>query len=345
LHNSIFDHNLSIACQQIQKDFSYPLSFQITTFGYSIFTPMHKLKLACAIGLGLLGATLTAKAQNHRFDPPWNTPPAGKLQFTVHGIDNVPDLYGDINDPQLVIFFAGNQFMVIDDLLAAFKAKYPQYQRVFAETLPPGILAKQIETGTVVVGNMRISLKPDIYTAGKSGIEKTPDLFNRTQPYATNKLSIMVRKGNPKQIKSLNDLGKKNIRVSMPNLQTEGIGTQIMNAYAKAGGERLQKIIMDEKVKDGSTYLTKIHHRETPMRILYGDSDAGPVWSTEVQYQQMIGHPVEGVEVPAKDNVTAQYVAASLKTTPHQQAAKDFLDFLAGAEAKAVYKKYGFITD
>jgi ABC-type molybdate transport system substrate-binding protein len=38
-------------------------------------------------------------------------------------------------------------------------------------------------------------------------------------------------------------------------------------------------------------------------------------------------------------------VAASLKTAPHQQAAKDFLDFLAGAEAKAVYKKYGFITD
>ncbi|WP_214071189.1 substrate-binding domain-containing protein [Mucilaginibacter sp. dw_454] len=305
---------------------------------------MYKLKLTATLGLLLLITVITANAQDHSFDPPWNTPPDSKLQFTVQGIDNVPDLYGDINDPQLVIFFAGNQFMAVDQLLAAFKAKYPQYQRVFAETLPPGILAKQIEVGSVAIGNMRITLKPDIYTAGKSAIEKTPDMFSRTEPYASNKLAIMVKKDNPKQIKGLADLGKKDVRVSMPNLQTEGIGAQIMEAYNKAGGKQLQDAIMEDKVKDGSTYLTKIHHRETPMRILYDNSDAGPVWYTEVYYQQMIGHPIDLVEIPASDNVIANYVAASLKTAPHQQAAKDFLDFMISPEAKAVYKKFGFIV-
>jgi hypothetical protein len=29
-------------------------------------------------------------------------------------------LYGDINDPQLVVFMGGNQFMVVDELIAAF---------------------------------------------------------------------------------------------------------------------------------------------------------------------------------------------------------------------------------
>src|SRR5690606_28371497 len=67
----------------------------------------------------------------HRFDPPWNTPPSSAVEFTIRGINNVPDLYGDIVDPQLVVFFAGNQFMCIDDLLAGFKKKHPHIERIF----------------------------------------------------------------------------------------------------------------------------------------------------------------------------------------------------------------------
>jgi molybdate transport system substrate-binding protein len=48
--------------------------------------------------------------------------PAGiSIEFHSTGIDNIPDLYGDIENPQLTVFFAGNQFMVVDDLLASFK--------------------------------------------------------------------------------------------------------------------------------------------------------------------------------------------------------------------------------
>ncbi len=149
---------------------------------------------------------MTANSQGHRFDPPWNTPPESAVSFTVPGVDNVPDLFGDINNPQLVVFFGGNQFMVIDDLIAAFKKAYPAYQRVFVETLPPDILAKQIEGGTMSIGNMRIDLKPDVYTAGKNRIEQTPECFSRTEVYGKNKLAIMVQKGNPKNIKTLADL-------------------------------------------------------------------------------------------------------------------------------------------
>ncbi|MCC8423468.1 substrate-binding domain-containing protein [Mucilaginibacter sp. UR6-11] len=303
---------------------------------------MSALKNRIAATLGLVIATLTVKAQDHRFDPPWNTPPQSAVMFTVAGMDNVPDLFGDINDPQLVIFFAGNQFMCVDDLLAAFKTQYPQYQRIFAETLPPGILARQIEGGSVTIGNMRITLKPDVYTAGKSAIDKMMPLFTKTEPYASNRLAIMVQKGNPKKIKGLADLGKKDVRVSMPNLEFEGIGKQIEEAYVKAGGEALRKQILEDKVKNNTTYFTRVHHRESPMRILYGQSDAAPVWYTEAYYQQMIKNPVDLIEIPADKNVGANYIAAQLKAAPHEQAAKDFMDFLLSPAAKAIYKKYGF---
>src|ERR1700738_5209513 len=131
---------------------------------------------------------IKSQAQSHRFDPPWNTPPQSKVMFTIPGVDNVPDLFADINDPQLVVFFAGNQFMCIDDLIAAFKKEHPQYQRIFAETLPPGILAKQIIGGSITIGNMRITLKPDVYTAGKSKTDQMQEYFSKTEPYTSNGL-------------------------------------------------------------------------------------------------------------------------------------------------------------
>jgi molybdate transport system substrate-binding protein len=282
------------------------------------------------------------KAQGHQYDPPWNTPPQSKVMFTVPGVDNVPDLFGDINDPQLVIFFAGNQFMCVDSLLAAFKKSYPQYERIFAETLPPGILAKQIAGGSITIGNMRITLKPDIYTDGKDHIDQTQALFSKTEAYADNNLAIMVQKGNPKGVKGLEDLGKPSIRVSMPNPDFESIGKRIEEAYIKAGGEPLRKTIMVDKVKDSTTWLTQIHHRQSPMRIMYNQSDAAPVWYSEAYYQKMIGNPVDMVEIPANENLTNTYAAGQLKDAPHLQAAKDFMDFLISPAAKAIYRKYGF---
>ncbi|QJD96063.1 ABC transporter substrate-binding protein [Mucilaginibacter robiniae] len=305
---------------------------------------MKTLKTTIITALSLFVMGTTSKAQEHRFDPPWNTPPESKVMFTVPGVDNVPDLFGDINDPQLVVFFAGNQFMCIDDLMAAFKKAHPQYQRIFAETLPPGILAKQIMGGSITIGNMRITIKPDVYTAGKSRTDQMPEYFTRTQPYAYNRLALMVRKGNPKNVRGLKDLGRLEVRVSMPNPEWEGIGKRIEEAYVKAGGEPLKTAIMDSKVKDSTTFLTQIHHRQTPMRILYNQSDAAPVWYSEAYYQKVIGHPTELVEIPESENITATYVAGQMKNAPHAQAAKDFMDFLVSPAAKAIYRKYGFTT-
>lgn len=300
-----------------------------------------KTILSLALALG----TLYSQAQEHRFDPPWNTPPESAVNFTIPGIDNIPDLYGDIVDPQLTIFFAGNQFMVVDDLIKAFKKDYPQYTRVFVETLPPGILADQIKGGSITIGNMRITHKPDIYTATKSIIKDMKEYLDETQIYAYNNLSLMVPQGNPAKIKSLNDLGKDKVKISMPNPKWEGIGEQIQASYTKAGGEALRKKIMETKVQDGSTYLTKIHHRESPMRILYGDADVAPVWASEVVFQKMKGHPVDEIALPDNLNTTATYIAGTLKNAPHPEAAKDFFNFMKTDTAKNIYKKYGFKTE
>jgi molybdate transport system substrate-binding protein len=300
--------------------------------------------LACALAVGASAATKDAAA-NENYLPPWNPPPPG-LQFSVPPFDAIADLHGDIVDPQLVVFFAGNQFMVVHDLMAAFKQAHPHYQRVFVETLPPGILARQIESGALVMGNLRIALKPDIYTAGKGGIaeqQKKHDWFADTVDYARNPLAILVAQGNPKHIEGLKDLARADVRVSMPNPAWEGIARQIEASYRKAGGEPLDQAIMQTKVKDGTTFLTRIHHRQSPLRVLEGESDAAPVWSTEAYFQeQILHHPVQTVAIPAAQNAVATYTAARMRNAPHAQAAKDFMSFMQSPAAQAVYRKYGF---
>lgn len=286
-----------------------------------------------------------AKAQELKFQPPWNNPPESAINFTIDGIDNIPDLYGDIVDPQLVVFFAGNQFMVMEELISSFKQEYPQYQRVFVETLPPGILAQQIEKGSLTIGNMRITLKPDIYTAGAQRVAQLKDKLSESRLYAKNKLSLMVQAHNPKNIKGLKDLHISSVRISMPNPEWEGVARLIIKAYENAGGKELVNTVMDEKVKNGTTFLTKIHHRQSPLRILNNLSDVAPVWHTEVAFQKMKGHPVDEIAIPDGENEIASYYAGILKNAPHQQAAKDFLNFLTSAKGQGIYKKYGFITN
>ncbi len=284
-----------------------------------------------------------AYTQSYKFDPPWNPPLPAGVSFTVKGVDNLPDIYGDINDPQLVIFMGGNQFMVLDELIPAFKKKHPEYERILVETFPPGLLMQQIKTGSLLIGNMRITVKADIYTTAKNKIMEFDDMFERTTPFAATKLALMVHKGNPKQVKGLSDLLDDKIRISMPNKKIEGIGKNIEDAYLKAGGEKMHKKIMETKVKNGTTYLTQIHHRQSPMRILYKQSDVAPVWETEIIYQKSVGNPVEQIDIPIKYNTHSVSAAGLLKEAAHKQAAKHFMDFLESEQSKNIFKKFGFL--
>ncbi len=230
--------------------------------------------------------------------------------------------------------------------LNAFEKQHPELQgHIFYETLPPGILLKQMENNnTITLGNFTLRIQPDVYEADfgvLAGIERQ-NLVEKLLPYVTNGLSIMVSASNPRQIHSLQDLGRPDVRLSMPNPQWEGIAKQIGDSLRKAGGEALFHAVYEAKVQEGSAYLTQIHHRQTAMRIMKGESDAGVTWSSEVIFQEKIGNPITGVEIPKDQNFTAVYGAAVLRNAPHPEAARAWVAFLNTPEAQAVYREYGF---
>lgn len=288
-------------------------------------------------------------AAKKTYPPPWSKPMVKGVNATVPGVENVPDLHGDINDPSLVVFFAGNQYMLVNDLLSAYVTEYPSHARVFAETLPPGILVQQVKTGSLVIGNMRIGLHPDVFAAGHGrmmSLENKYNWFSVTADYARNRLAIMTAAGNPKHIAGWKDLAAPSIRLCMPNPKWEGIAQHaIIPALRETGGEALVNTIYKTKVADGTTLLTRIHHRQTPMGIMAGQCDAGAVWYTEAYFHSVIaGHPLGMVKIPANHNKVMTYTMGIMNDTPHKRAAGDFMKFVMSAKGQAIYRKYGFMS-
>ena len=286
-----------------------------------------------------------------QFAPPWsegknNPAPDKGYVFQVPDVDNVPDLHGNPEDVKLVLFIGGNQFFVLPELVSTFEKQHPDLRgHIFYETLPPGILRKQMERdNTITLGNFTLRIQPDVYEADFSVLAdmERKNLVEKPAPYATNGLSIMVLAPNPKQIHSLQDLGRPDVQLSMPNPEWEGIAKQIGDSLRKAGGEPLFHTVYELKVQNGSTYLTQIHHRQTAMRIMKGESEAGVVWSSEVRFQEKIGNPIAGIGIPEDQNITAVYGAAVLRNAPHPEAARAWVAFLKTSEAQAVYREYGF---
>ena len=294
-----------------------------------------------------MGAPVLAAQQA----PPWsrgksNPAPEKGYIFQVEDVDNVPDLHGNPNGAQLVLFIGGNQFMVLPELIGGFEKLHPELRgRIFYETLPPGILRRQMEhDGILTLGNLTLQVHADVYEAGARALAEMEQQGQVELPvhYASNQLEIMVHAGNPRGVRSLQDLGRDDLRLSMPNPAWEGVARQIEDSLRKAGGEPLARKVMDAKVKSGTTYLTHIHHRQTPMRIMSGKSDAGVTWSSEVRFQEKIGNPISGVAIPAKENTTAVYAAAVLRNAPHAAAARAWVGYLGSEEAQAAYRKFRF---
>lgn len=284
--------------------------------------------------------------------PPWqgganNDAVVRGLEFTVPEADDLADFHGDPMGAKLVLFVGGNYFFAMAPLVAEFEREHPAYRgRLYWETIPPGLLVKQMEAGgTITVGNMTWTVKPDAYFAGLRKVKELIDagrLVAPAVPYVTNTLTIMVPKDNPAHITGLADLGKPGVRLVMPNPEFEGIVRQIKAALAKVGGDALVTRVYDTKVADGSTILTHIHHRQTPLFLMLGRADAGVTWQSEALFQEKIGHPIAHVDIPDADNSTAVYAGAEVKGAAHPEAAKAWLAFIRSQPALAIFESYGF---
>jgi len=252
----------------------------------------------------------------------------------------------------LVMYLAGNQFMVMQELIQDFQGKNPDIQTIYVETIPPGQILKGQLLKQGEIEGQPTAMNPDIFASVNIGhLKKLNDksLLNEHIIYTHNKLELMVAGGNPKGIKGPQDLARDDLVQSHPNPQTEGI-------FKFYGSEMLKDLDLYEKVTgnavcrscwavEGKTWFTSRHHRETPDRIEKGEADVGIVWATEVVHAKAQGRPIDGVAIPAPLNKMnkVNYAIGIMTNGRNAENAARYLAYLGTDEAQSIYAKYGFI--
>lgn len=263
--------------------------------------------------------------------------------------------YGQIKDSytsDLVMYLAGNQFMVMETLIKDFQLKNPDVKTVYVETIPPGQILKNQLLKQGEIEDQMTAMNPDIYASVNINHLKRLNkdgLMHDYKIYTHNKLELMVAKGNPKNIKSVKDLGRDDLVQSHPNPLTEGIFKFYGSAMLKDLG-LFDKVTAGAECKscwavEGKTWFTSRHHRETPDRIEKGTADVGIVWTTEVAHAIAEGRNIEGVAIEAPYNKLDKVAYAIGITSNGRNAynASRFLSYLGTDEAQTIYASFGFI--
>jgi sulfate/thiosulfate transport system substrate-binding protein len=189
-----------------------------------------------------------------------------------------------------------------------------------------------------------LSLAPDVDKLVKAGKVDANWDTGRYQGFVTNSVVVLAtRKGNPKNIKTWDDLIKPDVEVITPNPFTSGGARwNVMAAY----GAQLEQGKSKQEALD---YLNKLFDhvpvqdksaRESLQTFVGGKGDVLLAYENEAIAAQQKGEDLE-YAIPDQ-TILIQNPAAVTKDTGHATEAKAFLDFLHTAQAQRIYASKGY---
>lgn len=297
----------------------------------------------------------------------WPRQEASASEFPLlNGHTNtVPDIIGTINgQADLVIFTEGNHFPA---LLPLVYQKFPQWLQqqagydpssspplITVVTLPQVLIVEALKSGGIVFGsavihiNMRDGLFPDLVMGGITPLGKlhaSGMVKGQAQRFARHRgLAILVPKGNPKEIQSLEDLGREDLQWVMATPKEAGARKQYLTAFVKLlpPSKTLEAILRQER----SEFRGRlgIQHRDVPYAVGNQLADAGVIFRHLAHYYaQQFPKQFEVVEVAGAENFPADiYVTLTAKGND-SALAKQFMAFLLKVAPQA-YPQAGFAT-
>jgi sulfate transport system substrate-binding protein len=187
-----------------------------------------------------------------------------------------------------------------------------------------------------------LSLAPDVDKLVKAGLVAEDWNKDEFDGFVTNSVvAFAVRKGNPKNIKTWDDLTKDGVEVITPNPFTSGgakwnimaaYGAQIEQGKSEADAEAYLKSLFDNvAVQDKSA-------REALQTFVSGKGDVLIAYENEAITAQQKGEDVDYV-VPDQTILIENPIAL---TKDAKEGAQAFKDFAQGEEAQKIFAAKGY---
>ncbi|MEY2598977.1 MAG: hypothetical protein RLZZ142_1236 [Verrucomicrobiota bacterium] len=212
------------------------------------------------------------------------------------------------NQPPLTIFCAAGLRKPLESVAAAFHSEYGvEVQFQFGGS---GTLLSQI----------KVSGSGDLFVSADEAsvqIARQSSHIHEVIPFATQTPVIGVRAGNPKSVRTFEDLFQKNLRVALANPEATSIGKTVRTAAAS----RWETLA-------GQVAVMKPTVTEVAADLSLGAVDAAVLWDSLVPQFQGI----ESVHVPQLDAHPERASAAVLTASKHPATALKFARFLAAPE-------------
>jgi molybdate transport system substrate-binding protein len=171
----------------------------------------------------------------------------------------------------------------------------------------------------------------DVFTsADEENMQKVVaagDVAGEPQPFARNRLAIIVPKGNPKHLAGLADLARTGLTIGVAAPPVP-VGRYALEAFKKAG-------------VTAPAGTNEADVKAVVTRVAMGEADAGVVYTTDIAAG---GDKVEGVAIPDAHNVLSRYPIATLKGAPNAAGARAFVTYVLSPPAQHVLAGSGFLA-
>jgi len=189
----------------------------------------------------------------------------------------------------------------------------------------------------VLLSKIKLAKRGDLYMPGdKHYVEQAAQegMILSQQSLCYFVPTILVQKGNPKNIRSLHDLLKEGIKLGLGDAKACAIGRKTEQIFTKNG------IAWSDVEKNIAFQSLTVN--ELGMQIQTSSLDAVIVWDAIARYYSNYGTEVP---IPVEQNVISTVNIGVLSFTPNRPLAEEFVKFAASPQGQSIFQEHNYRTD